>query len=153
MEQKSIKFLQDSLIHHRSLKNSLDQKASFLVGVSGIIFGLSVGRLQEAQFLLLAISSFLTVFLSVLVTFLPFRGKLKEKFGLMCWWGFSDKSFDQYKDLLNKTLDSDEKIAQEYMKEIWSLVNYSIKPKTKFLKWASLILILGLLGGFILFFI
>lgn len=153
MEQNSIKFLQDSLVHHRSLKNSLDQKASFLVGVSGIIFGLSVGHLQEAHFLVLAITSFLTVLLSVLVTFLPFRGRLKRKFGLMCWWGFSDKSLEEYEAKLKESLVSDEKIAQEYAKEIWNLANYSLKPKTKFLKWASLILILGLLGGFVSFFV
>ncbi len=153
MEQKSFEFLRDSLIHHRSLKNSLDQKASFLVGVSGIIFGLSVGHLDEIHFLVLAVTSFVAVFLSILVTFLPFRGKSKGKFGLMCWWGFSDKSFDEYEKGLNEVFSSDEKIAQEYMKEIWILANYSLKPKTKLLKWASLILILGLLGGFVLFFV
>jgi hypothetical protein len=152
MEQNSINFLRDSLIHHRDIKNALDQKASFLVAVSGVIFGLSVGRLQEAQFLVLAISSFFTVLLSVLIIRLPFRGITKEEFGLMCWW-FSDKSLDQYKDELNEIFTSDEKISQEYIKEIWNLANYSLKPKGKLLKWASSILVLGLLGGFILFFI
>ncbi len=153
MEQDSINFLRDSLTHHRSLKNSLDQKASFLVAISGIIFGLSVGRLQELHFLALAIASFLTVVLSILVTFLPFRGKMKGKFGMMCWWGFSDKNLEEYEKELKKSLDSDEKITHEYAKEIWSLVNNSLKPKTRILKWASFILLLGLLGGFILFFV
>lgn len=154
IEQNSINFLRDSLTHHRSLKSSLDQKASFLVGVSGIIFGLSIGRLEEAQFLVLAITSFLAVFLSILVVFLPFRGKIKpEERSLMCWWGFSDRDFNQYESGLNEVLASNEKIAKEYEKEIWSLVNYSLKPKTKFLKLASFILILGFLGGFVMFFV
>jgi len=85
MGQNSINFLRDSLIHHRDIKNALDQKASFLVAVSGVIFGLSVGRLQEIQFLVLALSSFFSVLLSVLVIRLPFRGITKEKLGLMCW--------------------------------------------------------------------
>lgn len=153
MEQKSIKFLRDSLVHHRSLKNSLDQKASFLVAIAGVIFGLSIGRLDEIHFLVLAVASFLAVLLSIIITFLPFRGKLKGKFGLMCWWGFSNKSFEEYEAELKKSLVSDEKIAQEYAKEIWGLANYSLKPKTRILKWASIILILGLLGGFVLFFV
>jgi len=152
MEQSSINFLRDSLTHHRDIKNALDQKASFLVAVSGVIFGLSVGRLHEIQFLVLAISSFFTVLLSVLIIRLPFRGITKEQLGLICWW-FSDKSFDEYKDGLDKILNSDEKIAQEYVKEIWNLANYSLKPKGKLLKWATYILVLGLLGAFMLFFI
>lgn len=152
MEQNSINFLRDSLIHHRDIKNALDQKASFLVAVSGVIFGLSAGRLQEIQFLVLAISSFFTILLSVLIIRLPFRGIKREELGLMCWW-FSDKSFDQYKDELNEVFASDEKISQEYMKEIWNLANYSLKPKSKLLKWASSVLVSGLLGAFILFFI
>ena len=152
MEQNSINFLRDSLAHHRDTKNSLDQKASFLVAVSGIIFGLSVGRLQEVQFLVLAISSFFTIFLSILIIRLPFRGITKEKIGLMFWW-FLDKSFDQYKRELDEVFTSDEKISQEYIKEIWNLANYSLKPKSRLLKWASFILVFGLLGGFVLFFI
>jgi len=153
MGQNSINFLRDSLTHHRDLKNSLDRKASFLLGISGVIFTLSVARLQEIQFLVLAISSFLTAFLSILVICSPFRGGVRKKFGLMCWWGFSNKSFEQYKKGLNEVFTSEEKILQEYMKEIWNLTNYSLKPKTKLLNLASIILISGFLIGFILFFI
>lgn len=154
MEKNSINFLRDSLTHHRDLKNALDHKASFLLGISGVIFGLSVGHLCELQFLIIAISSFFTALLSVFVICLPFRhSKVKRKFGLMCWWGFLNKNFDQYKDDLNKVFISEEEIAQEYMKEIWNLANYSLKPKNKLLRLSSIILILGLLGGFVLFFI
>jgi hypothetical protein len=153
MNQNSIIFLRDSLNHHYNLRAALDQKASFLVGVSAIIFGLSIARLDKLNFLVLAICSFITVFLTILVVFLPFRGKLKEKLSLMCWWGFSNKNLNQYKDGLNNVFASDEKIAEEYSREIWNLVNYSLKPKTLILKWASFILILGLFSGFALFFV
>lgn len=152
MEKNAIIFLRDSLTHHRDIKNALDQKASILLALSGVIFALSVGRLAEPQFLVLAISSFLSALLSVLLIRLPFRGIQKEEIGLMCWW-FSDKSFEQYQEELKDAFTSDEKIYQEYMKEIWNLANYSLKPKGNLLKWATVILVLGLLGGFILFFI
>jgi len=153
MTKYSVNFLEDSLTHHYGLRNALDQKASILLALSGVIFSLSIGHFPETQFITLAISSFLAALLSVLAIFLPFRSKTRVKFNLMCWWGFSDRSFAQYKEELNKLFASDEKISQEYMKEIWNLANYSLKPKTNLLKWASLILIIGLLSGFILFFI
>jgi len=153
MDQNSISFLRDSLNHHHNLRNGLDQKASFLVGVAGIIFGLSISHLDKLNFLVLAICSFAAFFLSILAVFLPFRGKIKERFSLMCWWGFSDKNLEQYEKELREVFASEEKIAQEYMREIWNLMNYSIKPKTLILKWASFILILGLLAGFVLFFV
>ena len=153
MNQNSINFLRDSLTHHRDLKNGLDRKASFLLGISGVIFALSVGLLQEIQFLILAISSFLAAFLSILVIRSPFRRGVKKKFGLMCWWGFSDKSFEEYKEGINKVFTSEEKISHEYMREIWNLTNFSLKPKTKLLNSATIILISGFLIGFMLFFI
>ncbi len=153
MNQDSINFLRDSLIHHRDLKNALDRKASFLLGISGVIFTLSIGLLLEIQFLILAVSSFLSAFLSILVICSPFRRGTKKSFGLMCWWGFSDKNFEQYTEELNKVFTSETQISQEYMKEIWNLTNYSLKPKTKLLNSASIILISGFFIGFILFFI
>lgn len=153
MNSNSINFLRESLAHHRDLRNALDHKASFLLAISGVIFTLSIGRLQEIQFCVLGISALLAAILSVFTIFSPFRKGVKKKFGLMCWWGFSEKSFEQYKDELEKVFTSDEAILREYMKEIWNLGHYSLEPKTRLLQWSSLILILGLLAGFILFFI
>ena len=153
MNSNSINFLRESLAHHRDLRNALDHKASFLLAISGVIFTLSVGRLQEMQFLVLGIGALLAAILSVLTIFSPFRKGVRKKFGLMCWWGFSEKSFEQYKEELDKVFTSDEEIIREFMKEIWNLGRYSLEPKTRLLRWASLILILGLLAGFILFFI
>ena len=152
MDQNTITFLRDSLSHHNNLRSGLDNKASFLVGVAGVIFGLSVNRLHELNFLVLAVCSFIAFFLAILAVFLPFRGKIKERFSLMCWWGFADKNLQEYEKELRVIFDSEEKIIQEYMREIWNVVNYSIKPKTAILKWASFVLVIGLLAGFVLFF-
>ncbi len=152
MEQDSINLLRDSLTQHYNLRNALDQKASFLSALSGIIFGLSIGHLEKPYFLILAISSFLTVFVSILAVFLPFR-RIKGRFSLICWWGFLGQDFEQYKRGLNDVFVSRERTAEEYMREIWNLGNYSLKPKSKILKFASVILISGLLGAIIAFFI
>lgn len=153
MDQSSINFLRDSLTYHHDVRNSLDRKASFLLALAGVIFVFSIVQLDKIQYFIIAVSSFITIILSVLVLCLPYRGKIKEKFGLMCWWGFSGKSFEQYSNELNKVFVSDEKIIEEYKKEIWNLANYSLKPKSELLKWASYILVVGLLIGFVLFFV
>lgn len=153
MQQESIHFLRDSLIHHRDLRNALDQKASLLLGLAGVIFALSVSHLPETPFLVLAVSSLLTVFLTIFVVFLPFRSKKGVKPGSMCWWGFIGGGFDQYREEIDRILDSEKEISKEYIKEIWNLANYSIKPKVKILKWASSIQLIGFLLGFVLFFV
>ena len=153
INQNSLNLLRDSLTLHNSLRSSLDQKASLLVAITAVIFGLSVIRLDSVNFLVLAICSFVTLVLAIFVVFLPFRGKRNERFSLLCWWGFAKKDFDQYKKGLNDVFASDDTIANEYMREIWTLMHYSIKPKSKILRLASFILVFGLLTGFILSFI
>jgi len=146
-------FLRDSLSHHYELRNALDQKASFLSALAGVIFGLSVSHLGDLRFLVLAVASFLTVFISIMIVCLPYRGKISNKLGLLCWWGFLGKNFNEYKDELDKVFSSEENIAEEYKREIWNMANYSLKPKSKLLKLSSFILIFGLLAGFVLFFV
>lgn len=153
MEQNSINFLRDSLIHHHDVRNSLDRKASFVLAIAGVVFAFSIVQLEKVQYFIIAVTSFITIILSVLILCLPYRGKIKGKFGLMCWWGFSGKSFEQYSDELNKVFVSDERIIEEYKKEIWNLANHSLKPKSELLKWASYILVVGLFVGFVLFFV
>jgi hypothetical protein len=153
MNTNAINFLRDSLNHHYGLRSAMDQKASFLVGIAAIIFGFSMTRLEELNFLILAICSFIALFLSAMAVFLPFRGKRTERISLMCWWNFAKKGYDKYQCELNDIFQSDEKIVEEYSRDIWNLANYSIKPKTLILGWANAILITGLLAGFVLFFV
>lgn len=153
MDQNAISFLRDSLGHQHNMRNSLDSKASFLLAVAGVVFGLSIAKLEEIQFVVIALTSFVTIILTVLAVFLPYRGKIKEKGSLLCWWTMLGKKFEDYRKEAQQVLNSEEKITDEYLKEIWNLANYSLKPKSLLLKWASLILTAGLLLGFILFFI
>jgi len=153
MDINSMSFLRDSLSHHYELRNAMDQKASFLSALAGVIFGLSVSHLRDLHFLILAIASFFTVFISIMIVCLPYRGKITNKLGLLCWWGFLGKNFKEYQDELDKVFSSEKNIAEEYELEIWNLANYSLKPKSKLLKLASFILIFGLLAGFVLFFV
>ena len=71
----------------------------------------------------------------------------------MCWWSFRADDYEGYKEEIAKVKETDEKIAEEYTKEIWNLAQYSLRPKTILLRWSSFVLTLGLFIGFLLFFI
>lgn len=150
MNPNAINALRDSLTLQNSLRAALDQKASFLVAIAAAVFAFSVIRMDTLNFQVLAACSFVTLVFAVFVVFLPFRGKRTERFSLLCWWGIKDKDFNQYRTEIKQVLASDETIIEEYTREIWTLTEYSIRPKSRILKWASFVLVLGLLAGFVL---
>lgn len=151
MPTPRIDVLQDSLRHQLEIKKGLEQKASFLTALSGVMVGFSVGRLDGLEFRVLAVTGFLTVVLSILSVFLQYRGP-GGRGSLLCWWGFPRKEAD-YRQSLNKVLENETKIVGEYEKEIWALSAYSIRPKTNLLTMASTVLLGGLVVSFILFLI
>lgn len=153
MNEKYLQFLRDSLAHHRDLRNALDTKASLLLGLSGVVFALSVKQIEELPFFIFSSFSLISVLLLILVVRRPFRRKKHIGEGLMCWWSFRADDYEGYKEEIAKVKETDEKIAEEYTKEIWNLAQYSLRPKTILLRWSSFVLTLGLFIGFLLFFI
>jgi len=151
MQERKIKFLKESLTHHRDVRNALDNKAALLLGLSGVVLAISISNMKELQYLVMAICSLISALILVFVVSMPFKRKTRIKMGLICWWGNHIDSFSEYKQEVERATKTENSIAEEYMKEIWNLANYSLKQKTKLIRWSSWILILGLLGGLILF--
>jgi hypothetical protein len=147
MDTIPLTLLQDSLTHHTQIRGGLDQKASFLTAISGALFGFSIGHLDEPRFLALMIGALLTVILSVLAVFLPTRSTPKGSGSLICWWGFPGKTYEAYRQAMGSVIASDDATREEYMKEIWTLVNHSIKPKSRYLRLASYTFLLGLVAS------
>lgn len=145
MDEKIFNYLRDSLAHNRDVKNALDNKASLLLAISGAIFTLSIANINRPTFTTLAIFMAAVIMLCVWSVFLPQRDKTKVKKGFFCWWGYDMKNFDEYKNNLNEIFAQPDKILDEYETEIWNIVNFSIKLKTKTLKAASLLFVAGVL--------
>lgn len=150
---EKIAFLQASLDTQRRYKEHLDQKASILLGISGVIFVLSISNIEKVGFLIIAIFSLVSVILNVWVISFPFKKHHRGKFGFMCYLGFYDLDFKEYSRKLKIILDSKDGMVNEYATEIYSLAEHSIKFKTKLIRYASFALSLGLLIGLVLFFI
>ena len=146
-------FLQASLDTQRRYKEHLDQKASILLGISGVIFVLSISNMEQIGFLVIAVFSLLSCILNVWVISFPFKKHRRGKYGFMCYLGFYDLDFKEYGKQLKAILNSKDGLVNEYATEIYSLAEHSIKFKTKLIRNASFILSLGLVIGLVLLFI
>lgn len=153
MNKEILELAKESLVHNRDIKKTLDQKASLLLGLSGVILTISIGNLEKVQYVILAVTALVVIFLSILAVFLPFRSKKRIKPNLICQWGTRGAEFDEYRAKVLGLSDSPEKILDEYLKEAWNLSGFSVKSKTCLLKWASGILLAGFLTGFVLVFV
>ncbi len=153
MTNEQLNFIRDAYLHQREQRTIFDNKASFLVGVSGIIFALSVNRIEKVGFLVIAIFALVSLILSVWAVSFPFHRTKKRVFSLLCWSGFKGLRKDEYERIIKEELNSQEKIAREYLKEIYALSKYSIEPKVKLVRIAGFILSLSLILGLFLLFI
>ncbi|MBI5465799.1 MAG: hypothetical protein HY974_00750 [Candidatus Kerfeldbacteria bacterium] len=146
----ALDFLKDSLNFNQSYKESLDRKASFLLGISSVILVLSFNNIARPGFLLIALGALLASLFSVWVISFPFRKTHRGKFSIICAWGFAHLTAEEYSRRLNEVWQNENALQAAYQKEIFALSEYSIKIKLRFIKLASLSLTLGLVVGFIL---
>ena len=71
----------------------------------------------------------------------------------MCYLGFYKMKYKEYYENVKDVLRSEEHMIQEFTKEIYSLVEYSIRFKVKLIRYAGLALTIGLVIGLIFIFI
>lgn len=142
-----IDFLAESLRFNQDYKESLDHKASFLLGVASLILVLSLNNIERPGFIVVAIGALLSSLFSIWVISFPFRKTHRGKFSLLCAWGFEHLSEAEYNRQLDQIVSSNDAMMATYRKEIFALSQYSIKIKLHFIKLASLTLTLGLVVG------
>lgn len=146
--QYQVDFLKESLRFNQAYKESLDHKASFLLGVASVVLVLSLNNIERAGFVVVAVGALFSSLFSIWVISFPFRKTHKGRFSLLCAWGFEDLTEAEYNRQMDKLLESEAGPVAIYKQEIFALSEYSIKMKLRFIKAASLILTLGLLVGF-----
>lgn len=146
-----IDFLRESLRFNQEYKESLDHKASFLLGVGSVVLVLSLNNVTRPGFGVVAAGALLASLFSIWVISFPFRKTHRGKFSILCAWGFDHLSEAEYNRQLDDVLASEQATMATYRKEIFALSEYSIKIKLRFIKLASLTLTLGLvIGGWII---
>jgi hypothetical protein len=144
-----IKFLGDILKNHLEQNNRLDAKASALLAISGGLFILAISIVSNSSgveglgILIMIVASAISSMLSVLTIKLPKKDRPHTPH-LMYYKGFENLSVEEYKKRLLYTLNSKEKIVDEYAKEIYGIVEQGLRAKYKLIKLASFVLC----GGF-----
>lgn len=144
-----IDFLKESLRFNQEYKESLDHKASFVLGIASVVLVLSLNNIEKPGFLLVAVGALLSSIFSIWVISFPFRKTHKGKFSILCAWGFEDLTETEYNQKLDKVLQSEAGVVATYKQEIYALSEYSIKIKLRFIKLASFTLTIGLVVGFV----
>lgn len=150
MTNEQLNFIRDAYLHQKEQRSIFDTKAWFLIGVSGVIFALSMNRIERLGFFIISVSALFALILALWTISFPFRRAPGEKFSLLCWSGFKGLDKKEYEEKMREIISSNEKIAHEYIKEIYALSRYSVEPKSKMVRVASLILTLSLLSGLFL---
>ena len=137
-------FLGDILRNHIELIRIADSKARTLLIASSIVLTLSIGEIEQIQFLIISIFSLITAFLSVIVI-VP-REHSTSRVNLMYYKSFLNVSEEEYVNLVKNTLKDKEKIIEEYARDIYSLGYRTLKKKYKYLNVA----VYTFISGFIL---
>jgi hypothetical protein len=146
----ALDFLRESLRFNQEYKESLDHKASFLLGIASVVLVLSFNNLHTPGFLVVALGALAASTFLVWVISFPFRKTHRGQFSLICAWGFEHLTEGEYTRQLEHVMNSESAVIDTYRKEIFALSEYSIKIKLRFIKLASLALTIGLVVGFAL---
>ena len=122
---EEVNFLDQVIEINMSLNDLVDDRASFLSGIAGIIAVVALTQIFSATgltrigFLVVTLTGLVTIILSVGVI----RPKsLKQKrINLMYYGGICHYDQKKYYSMINDTLESRDEMIKEYVKEIYDL--------------------------------
>jgi hypothetical protein len=150
---EEVNFLDQIIAINLSLNDLVDDRASFLSGIAGIIAVVALTQLFSTTglvrigFLVVTLTGLVTIILSVGVI-RPTSLKLK-RVNLMYYGGISHYEEKKYYSMIKDTLESKEDMIKEYVKEIYDL-SEELKARFKLIRRTGDILVTGLIAGFIL---
>jgi hypothetical protein len=150
---EKVNFLDKVIEVNLSLNDLVDDRASFLSGIAGIIAVVALTQLFGSSGLIRV--GFLVVTLTGLVTIVLTVGVIrpkslkKKRINLMYYGGICHYDEKKYYSMINDLLESREDMIKEYIKEIYDL-SEELKARFQLLRKTGDILVSGLIGGFIL---
>lgn len=153
------RILSDILRKQLQITYHFDQRANFVLALSSGLFlfslhGITTRGTATASFLFLAVCSLLAGLLSLLAIKPPrIFFKRKPVWSVMYHDQIDSLSEKELAKNLDEILKDREKVIQEYSKEIKNLVSYHLIYKKIFFRPTIPIIIFGLLGSLVLFYI
>jgi uncharacterized membrane protein YgaE (UPF0421/DUF939 family) len=148
------RFVSDIFRNHIQAKIHFDSKANWLVGISGLIMGLTLPELkgglglENLGFLIIFVAAFSSFLLSLVIFEPPnFLRRIKgNKQSLMYYKSFKNMSQEQYIRALKK-IKTSEQIIDQYAIDITNLAHKCVEVKNRLIKYPTYILFFGILVG------
>ncbi|MFH1473691.1 MAG: Pycsar system effector family protein [Candidatus Aenigmatarchaeota archaeon] len=153
---EELNFLDKIIEINMSLNDLVDDRASFLSGIAGIIAVVSLTQLFSATglvrigFLVITLTGLVTIFLSVGV--IRPKSLKKKRINLMYYGGICHYDEKKYYSMIKDVLENKEDMVKEYVKEIHDLSD-ELKARFKLIRRTGDVLVSGLIAGFILIFL
>jgi hypothetical protein len=150
---EKVNFLDQVIAINLSLNDLVDDRASFLSGIAGIIAVVALTQIFSSTglirigFLVVTLTGLVTIVLSVGVI-RPKSLKLK-RVNLMYYGGICHYDEKKYYSMIKDTLESREEMIKEYVKEIYDL-SEEIKVRFKLIRRTGDILVSGMVAGFVI---
>jgi len=152
MAESRSDFLGDMLSVNLAMNQIVDGRANFLAGLSGIILTIALTQVFTATgwdrigFSVVSATCFIVAFLSIGVI----RPRIRVfNTNNMYYLGILKNSRQKYRDTIRRVLESDSKIIDEYVDEVYDL-SKELQIKFRLLRYAADVLAAGLAIGMIL---
>lgn len=153
--------LRQTRMHNMQLSMMADMKASMLLTVASLVLGLSLSQLakdpQSIIFILLVVSSVLTVILAIYAT-MPNVGANSERkksridqrnnsFTLLFFGDYTNLSYEEYEKEMEIVMSDVSATYQAQVKELYNMGCYLAKSKFRRLRLAYLAFLIGIVSS------
>ena len=151
LTEEEIMFLDKIIDVNLSLNDVVDERASIMAGIGGVIMVLSLGQLFNSTGL--ATAGFLAIITTGLITILLSVGVIRAKElqarrrNLMYYGGFCHLGLEEYRKKLRDAISRKENIFEQYSKEAHDL-SQELNVRFRLIKAIGDVLVAGLIIGF-----
>ena len=150
---EEVNFLDKIIEVNLSLNALVDDRASFLSGIAGIIAVVALTQVFTASgltrvgFMVVTLTGLLTIFLSIGV--IRPKSLKKQRINLMYYGGICHYDEKKYYSMIKDALSCKDEMVKEYVKEICDL-SEELKARFKLIRRTGDILVIGLIAGFVI---
>ena len=143
--------------HHVQISVMADTKANILITVSSIILTLALSQLGNAEMrvALLTLCGFtlVSLVLAILAILPKFKrvdvekGPLPPDFNLLFFGHFTAIDRDRFVDEMSHVLESDARVYETLVRDLYSIGEYLDRWKYRYLRWAYIALLTGFVAA------
>jgi hypothetical protein len=153
-------FIRQTRIHHVQLSGMADVKANMMLTVASVVLTFTVGYLADPTFQWAALTLILFCFASIVAAIysamprvqLPSKKRPKPDvndpyYNPLFFGSFIHMSLEEYNDVMEQAVNDPSEAVELMVREIYTLGCFLAYRKYRYLRWAYLLFLGGLLAG------